>query len=342
MLKEDTMKAAVVRKFGEPLVIEDRPVPEPGPGQVTVQMQASGLCHTDIHAAHGDWPVKPTPPFVPGHEGVGTVYAVGAGVTSIVVGDVVATPWLGYACGQCKHCLTGWETLCLKQQNTGYSVDGCYAEYYLADAGFASKVPAGISPYDAAPLTCAGVTTYKAVKVGNVRPADLVAISGIGGLGHLALQYAKIFGGTVAAIDITDEKLQLAKELGADIVIDARTEDPAAVLQSHGGADVAIGLAVDDKSFATAYGGLRRGGRLVLVALPAAGTLSIPVFDTVLNGTSVIGSIVGTRADLADVFALHAQGRTRVTYEIRDLGSVNESIADVLQGKARARLVLVP
>jgi propanol-preferring alcohol dehydrogenase len=305
-------------------------------------MQASGLCHTDIHAANGDWPVKPTPPFVPGHEGVGTVHALGAGVTSVGIGDVVAVPWLGYACGECKHCLTGWETLCLEQRNTGYSVDGCYAEYFLAEALFAAKVPAGISPFEAAPLSCAGVTTYKAVKVGNVRPADLVAISGIGGLGHLALQYAKIFGGTVAAIDITDEKLQLAKELGADIVIDARTEDPAAVLQAQGGADVAIGLAVDDESFATAYGGLRRGGRLVLVALPAAGTLRIPVFDTVLNGTSIIGSIVGTRADLADVFALHAQGRTRVIYETRDLATVNDCIDDVLHGRARARIVLAP
>jgi propanol-preferring alcohol dehydrogenase len=203
-------------------------------------------------------------------------------------------------------------------------------------------VPAGISPFEAAPLTCAGVTTYKAVKVGNVRPTDLVAISGIGGLGHLAPQYAKIFGGTVAAVDITDEKLQLAKELGADIVIDARTQDPAAVLQAHGGADVAIGLAVDDKSFASAYSGLRRGGRLVLVALPAAGTLSIPVFDTVLNGTSVIGSIVGTRADLADVFALQAQGRTQVIYETRNLATINESIDDVLHGRARARIVLTP
>jgi alcohol dehydrogenase, propanol-preferring len=336
------MKAAVVRQFGQPLVIEDRPIPEPGHGQITVKMQASGLCHTDIHAANGDWPVKPTPPFVPGHEGVGTVYAVGDGVTSIKVGDVVATPWLGYACGECKHCLTGWETLCLKQQNTGYSVDGCYAEYYLAEAAYAGRVPAGIDPFEAAPLTCAGVTTYKAIKVGNVRPNDLVAISGIGGLGHLALQYAKIFGGTVAAIDITDEKLALAKELGADMVIDARTQDPAAVLRSYGGADVAVGLAVSDKSFATAYAGLRRGGRLVLVALPAEGTLRIPVFDTVLNGTSVIGSIVGTRADLADVFALHAQGRTRVIYETRELASVNESIAEVLSGNARARLVLQP
>ena len=178
--------------------------------------------------------------------------------------------------------------------------------------------------------------------MGNARPGDLVVVSGVGGLGHMAVQYAKIFGGTVAAVDITDEKLKLASELGADIVIDARDEDPAEVLREHGGADVAIGLAVDDRSFATAYAGLRRGGRLVLVALPASGTLRIPVFDTVLNGTSVIGSIVGTRADLLDVFALHAAGRTRVSYETRPLANVNEAIAEVLQGKAKARLVLEP
>ncbi len=336
------MKTAVVRAFGQPLVIEDRPIPGPGPGQVAIRMEASGLCHTDIHAAHGDWPVTPTPPFVPGHEGVGIVYSVGEGVTSIQPGQRVAVPWLGYACGTCEHCLTGWETLCLKQQNTGYSVDGGFAECFTADAAFAAPVPDGIDPIDAAPLTCAGVTTYKAVKVGNVRPGDLVAISGIGGLGHLALQYAKIFGGTVAAIDITDEKLRLAKELGADLVIDARAEDPAQVLQAHGGASVAIGLAVDDKSFATAYAGLRRGGRLVLVALPAGGMLQIPVFDTVLNGTSVIGSIVGTRADLATVFALHRAGRTRVVTETRPLDDVNAAIDEVLHGKTRARIVLQP
>jgi alcohol dehydrogenase, propanol-preferring len=336
------MRAAVVPGFGQPLIIEDRPVPEPGPGQVVVRMEASGLCHTDIHAARGDWPVKPTVPFVPGHEGVGIVTAVGEGVTSPARGTRVAVPWLGDACGTCRYCLTGWETLCQAQQNTGYSVDGCYAEYFLAEAAFATPVPAGVDPLAAAPLTCAGVTTYKAVKVGNVRPGNLVLVSGIGGLGHLAVQYAKIFGGTVAAVDITDEKLQLATELGADIVIDARANDPAEVLRRHGGADVAIGLAVDDRSFATAYAGLRRGGRLVLVALPASGSLSIPVFDTVLNGTSVIGSIVGTRADLAEVFALHAAGRTRVSYETRPLGEVNTAIDDVLHGKTRARIVLEP
>jgi propanol-preferring alcohol dehydrogenase len=336
------MRAAVVPAFGEPLIIEERPVPEPGPGQVVVRMEASGLCHTDIHAANGDWPVKPTPPFVPGHEGVGIVTAVGEGVTSPVVGTRVAVPWLGYACGTCRYCLTGWETLCQSARYTGYSVDGGYAEYFLAEAAFATPVPAGIDPLAAAPLTCAGVTTYKAVKVGNVRPGDLVLVSGVGGLGHLAVQYAKIFGGTVAAVDITDEKLQLAAELGADIVIDARAEDPAEVLHRHGGADVAIGLAVDDRSFATAYAALRPAGRLVLVALPAEGTLRIPVFDTVLQGISVIGSIVGTRADLINVFGLHAAGRTRVIYETRPLAAVNDAIDEVVHGKARARIVLEP
>jgi propanol-preferring alcohol dehydrogenase len=333
------MKAAVVRAFGEPLVIEERPDPEPGPGQVLVRVEASGLCHTDIHAAHGDWPVKPTPPFIPGHEGVGIVEALGDGVTHLAVGQRVAVPWLGWACGRCAHCLSGWETLCEQQINTGYGCDGGYAEKMLASADFAALVPDGIDPRDAAPLTCAGVTTYKALKVAGAGPAQLVAISGIGGLGHLAVQYAKIAGATVAAIDVTDAKLDLARELGADIIIDARKDDPAKVLQEHGGAHSAIALAVNEQAFSAVYGGLRRGGKLIMVALPAGGTIQVPIFDTVLKGTSVIGSIVGTRQDLNEVFQLHAAGRTRVIYQTRSLDTVNESIAEVLRGDVEARIV---
>ncbi|MFF2367453.1 zinc-dependent alcohol dehydrogenase [Streptomyces sp. NPDC058122] len=333
------MKAAVVRAFGEPLVIEERPDPEPGPGQVRVRLEASGLCHTDIHAARGDWPVKPSPPFVPGHEGVGLVEALGDGVTHLTVGQRVAVPWLGKACGRCEHCLSGWETLCEQQLNTGYGYDGGYAEKMLAWADFAQPVPEGISPLDAAPLTCAGVTTYKALKVADVRPSQLVAISGVGGLGHLALQYAKIAGATVAAIDVTDDKLELAAELGADIVIDARKEDPGEVLRGHGGAHAALALAVNEEAFSAVYTGLRRGGKLVMVAMPAHGTIQVPIFETVLNGTSVIGSIVGTRQDLAEVFELHAAGRTRVIRESRSLESVNESMDEVLHGRIQARIV---
>ncbi|MCX5563123.1 zinc-dependent alcohol dehydrogenase [Streptomyces sp. NBC_00038] len=333
------MKAAVVRAFGEPLVIEERPDPEPGPGQVRVRVEASGLCHTDIHAARGDWPVKPTPPFVPGHEGVGLVEKLGDGVTHLALGQRVAVPWLGKACGRCEHCLSGWETLCEQQINTGYGCDGGYAEKMLAWADFAQPVPQGISALEAAPLTCAGVTTYKALKVADVRPTQLVAISGVGGLGHLAVQYAKIAGAQVAAIDVTDEKLELAAELGADLVIDARKHDPGEVLQRYGGAHVAIALAVNEAAFAAANSGLRRGGKLVMVALPAHGTIQVPIFDTVLRGTSVIGSIVGTRQDLTEVFQLHAAGRTKVIYETRSLATVNESIEDVLRGEIKARIV---
>ncbi|WP_328936903.1 zinc-dependent alcohol dehydrogenase [Streptomyces tauricus] len=333
------MKAAVVRAFGEPLVIEDRPDPEPGPGQVRVRVEASGLCHTDIHATHGDWPLKPTLPFVPGHEGVGLVEKLGDGVTHLSVGQRVAVPWLGWACGRCEHCLSGWETLCEQQINTGYGCDGGHAEKMLAWADFAQPVPNGVDAVDAAPLACAGVTTYKAVKVAGVRPSQLVAISGIGGLGHLAVQYAKIAGATVAAIDVTDEKLELATELGADLVIDARKDDVGQVLKQHGGAHAAIALAVDEAAFTAINSGLRRGGKLVMVALPAHGTIQVPIFDTVLNGTSVIGSIVGTRQDLAEVLQLHAADRTKVICETRSLAAVNESIDELLRGEVRARIV---
>jgi len=271
--EEHAMKAAVVRGFKQPLVIEDRPIPVPGDGQVLVKIEASGLCHTDIHAANGDWPVKPTPPFVPGHEGVGIVQRVGPGVTRVREGDRVAVPWLGWACGECDYCTTGWETLCERQKNSGYSVDGGWAEYALASGAYVGKVPEGIDPFEAAPLTCAGVTTYKAVKVSGARSSDLVAIFGVGGLGHLAMQYALIAGAKVVAVDLFDEKLQMAKELGAAYTVNAREQDPAAAIKALGGADVAISLAVSPKAFEQAYGSLRRGSaaRRLVVHLQRAG-----------------------------------------------------------------------
>jgi len=333
------MKAAVVNDFTSPLSIEDRPRPEPGSGEVLVRIETSGLCHTDIHAAHGDWPVKPHPPFIPGHEGVGVVESLGAGVTEVAVGDRVALPWLGYACGACEYCTTGWETLCEKQLNTGYFIDGGYAEYAKASAKYVAKVPDGVDPLDAAPLTCAGVTTYKAVKMSAARPASLVAVFGIGGLGHLALQYAKIFGATVVAVDVVDDKLELARELGADYTVNALVEDPVQAIKALGGADAAISVAVAPKAFEQAYGSLRRGGRLVFVALPADNYVQLPIFETVLNGITVIGSIVGTRTDLAEVFRLHAAGRTRVVRETRRLEDVNECFEEVEKGQVKARLV---
>ncbi|CAM01674.1 propanol-preferring alcohol dehydrogenase [Saccharopolyspora erythraea NRRL 2338] len=333
------MKAAVVHDFAKELTLTEVPKPEPGPGEVVVKIETSGLCHTDIHAAHGDWPVKPKLPLIPGHEGVGIVESVGAEVTEVAEGDRVAIPWLGVACGTCDYCTSGWETLCEKQLNTGYLIDGGYAEYAKASAKYVAKVPDGVDPLDAAPLTCAGVTTYKAVKLSGARPAATVAVFGIGGLGHLALQYAKIFGARVIAVDVVDEKLELARELGADHTVNALTEDPVQAIKDLGGADAAISVAVAPKAFEQAYSSLRRGGKLVFVALPADNQVQLPIFETVLNGITIIGSIVGTRGDLDEVFRLHQQGRTRVIRESRRLEEVNTCFEEVEKGQVKARLV---
>jgi len=335
-------RAAVVHGFGAPLTIEQVPPRALGHGQVRVKVEACGLCHTDIHAAKGDWPIKPSPPFVPGHEGVGRVTECAPGVSEVAVGDRVAMPWLGYACGICDYCVSGWETLCVKQEMMGYTIDGAFGEYATAYANYVVKVPDGVDSFDAAPLTCAGVTTYKAVKVAGTRSSDFVAVFGVGGLGHLAIQYAAIAGGRVVAVDVVEEKLELARELGAEFTVNAKTEDPVEAIQRLGGVDQAIALAVSPRAFEQAYGSLRRGGTLVFVALPADNEVKIPIFETVLHGITIVGSIVGTRKDLREVFELHAAGKTRVIRETRRLDEVNEAIADVEAGRVAARIVLEP
>ena len=333
------MRAAIVTAFHQPLEIRDVPIPTPGPDQVLVRVEASGLCHTDIHAAQGDWPVKPQPPFTPGHEGVGVIEATGTRATMWSIGERVAIPWLGYACGHCEYCVSGRETLCTSQCNTGYSVDGAHAEYAVADARFVVAVPDLVPTFDAAPLTCAGVTTYKAIKVAGVHPTERVGVFGIGGLGHLAQQYAQIFGAETVAVDVTDDKLRLARDLGARWTINARTSDPVAEIRRIGGIDVAVVLAASPRVIEQAFASLRRGGRMVLVSLPKDNSIQIPVFETVLGGLTIIGSIVGTRADLAEVFRLHASGKTRVELQVRKLDEINDAIADVLDGRIPARVV---
>jgi propanol-preferring alcohol dehydrogenase len=333
------MRAAVVKELGAPLEVVERPIPEPGWGEVLVHIEASGLCHTDIHAANGDWPVKPSPPFVPGHEGVGIVERLGDGVTDLSLGDRVAIPWLGWACGTCEHCVAGWETLCLSQKNTGYGIDGAYADYAIASARFVVRVPDGIDPIEAAPLTCAGVTTYKAVKVAGVRSSELVAVFGVGGLGHMAVQYAAIAGGRVVAVDVHQSKLDLARTIGASETVDATLAKPEDVIQAMGGADAAIVTAPSPAAIQSAFRSLKRGGRLVFVGLPADNVAELPIFETVLGGITVTGSIVGTRKDLAEVFELHAQGRTHVTVIERKLEEVNDAFEDVLAGEVPARVV---
>src|ERR1700749_1651316 len=230
------MRAAVVEKFREPLQIREVPVPSPGPGQALVQIIATGVCHTDLHAANGDWPVKPSPPFIPGHEGAGVVAALGPGVANLKEGDNVGIAWLHDACGQCEYCQTGWETLCEKQHMSGYTVNGGFAEYAIGSAAYVARLPANVDHAAIAPILCAGVTTYKGIKETEAKPGEWVAISGIGGLGHVAVQYAKAMGLHVAALDIAADKLALARSGGADIAVDARSPDAVAdILKTTGG-----------------------------------------------------------------------------------------------------------
>lgn len=338
MLK--TMKAAVVREFGKPLVIEEVKVPEVGPGQILVKIAATGVCHTDLHAAEGDWPVKPNPPFIPGHEGVGHVVAVGRGVTHVKEGDRVGVPWLYTACGHCVHCLGGWETLCEQQENTGYSVNGSFAEYVLADPNYVGHLPDNVSFVDVSPVLCAGVTVYKGLKVTDTKPGDWVAISGIGGLGHMAVQYAKAMGLNVVAVDIDDEKLKLAEHLGAALTVNAKNVNPADFIKKEiGGANGVLVTAVSPIAFQQAMGMVRRGGTVSLNGLPP-GDFPLSIFDTVLNGITVRGSIVGTRLDLQESLDFAAQGKVKATVQTESLENINDVFARMHRGEIEGRIVL--
>jgi alcohol dehydrogenase, propanol-preferring len=335
-----TMKAAVVEKFGEPLVVREVAIPSPGPGQALVEIVATGVCHTDLHAAEGDWPIKPTLPFTPGHEGAGIVVALGSGVTHLKEGDRVGIAWLHSACGHCDYCLSGWETLCPEQQNSGYSVNGSFAEYAVAQADYLGRIPRNLSFVDAAPILCAGVTTYKGLKMTETRPGEWVVISGAGGLGHVAIQYAKAMGLHVAAVDLGPEKMALARKLGAEITIDAKTQDPAKEIQKQiGGAHGVLVTAVSPIAFKQAVGMLRRGGTCVLNGLPP-GEFPVSIFDVVLNGYTIRGSIVGTRLDLEEALAFAGEGKVKATIEILPLESINEVFSRLKKGQINGRVVL--
>ena len=334
------MKAAVVHTFGQALRLEEVPVPEVTPGQVLVKVVASGVCHTDLHAANGDWPVKPTLPFIPGHEGVGYVAALGAGVKGIKEGDRVGVPWLHTACGHCEHCITGWETLCDDQQMTGYTVNGGYAEYVLADPGYVGRLPDNVGFTEIAPILCAGVTVYKGLKELDCKPGDWVAISGIGGLGHCAVQYAKAMGFHVIGVDIDDAKLALATRLGADMVVNARTQDPVKEVQrAIRGAHGVLVTAVSRSAFSQALGMLHKRGTMALVGLPP-GDFALPIFDVVLNAKTVRGSIVGTRKDLQEALEFAGEGKVRVTCREGKLDDINAIFERMKLGDIEGRIVM--
>jgi len=334
------MKAAVITQYKEQLTIEDRAIPKVNAQDVLVKIHACGVCHTDLHACHGDWPVKPTLPLIPGHEGVGEIVDIGSEIHHLKVGDRVGVPWLYSACGQCDYCLDGKETLCQTQRNTGYSVDGSFAEYCLANGEYVVKIPDELSYIEAAPLYCAGVTTYKALKLSEVKPGEWVAIVGVGGLGHLAIQYAVAMGMNVIAVDTGSEKLKLAKDLGAEHCIDFAKDTPSdKIHQLVAGVNGVICTAVTKAAFEDSFHSVRRGGTFVLVGLPPD-EMPLPIFDTVLNGIKLIGSIVGTRKDLKECLQFAAQGKVKAKVEVKQLADINQ-IFDVMEhGEINGRVVL--
>jgi len=335
-----TMNAAVVTEFGRELQIQEVQRPTPGPGEALVRLITSGVCHTDLHAAEGDWPVKPSPPFVPGHEGVGEIVELGEGVTDLAVGDLVGNAWLWSACGDCQYCRSGWETLCESQQNAGYTVDGSFGEYMLVNTRFAARIPAGSDPLEVAPVLCAGVTVYKGLKMTEAKPGNWVVISGIGGLGHIAVQYAVAMGLRVAAVDIADDKLALARRHGAELTVNALHEDPVEVIQREtGGAHGVLVTAVHPSAFGQAIGMARRGGTIVFNGLPP-GDFPAPIFEIVLKGLTVRGSIVGTRQDLEEALDFYAQGKIHPTVSTRELSEVNAVFEEMKHAKIDGRVVL--
>jgi len=336
-----TMQAAVVTAFKQPLEFQEWAVPVPGPGQVLIKTEACGVCHTDVHAANGDWPLKPVPPFIPGHEAIGIVVATGAGVTIVKDGDRVGAPWLYSACGHCEYCLSAWETVCPEAQFGGYTRNGGFADYVLADANYVAHIPPGLDPKEAAPLICAGITTYKGVKETEARPGQWIAVSGCGGLGHLAIQYAKAMGLLVCAVDIDDGKLDHAKRLGADLMINARNEDPAAVLKKHigGGAHGVLITAPSLPAFKQGVAMTRRRGTCVLVGLPP-GTFPLDIFNLVAECITVRGSFVGTRQDMAECLDFAAHGKVHADIELQPLSAINSVITRLEHDDVPSRVVL--
>jgi propanol-preferring alcohol dehydrogenase len=334
------MKAAVVREFKQPLVVEEVDKPAIGSDEVLIKVEACGVCHSDLHIAEGDWTqlkrmIKT--PLIPGHEVVGRVVEKGDSVTHLEKGDRVGVAWLHWSCGECALCKEGRENLCSKQQITGASVDGGYAEYIKAKASHAAKVPESLDPYEAAPLFCAGVTVYRAVKNALIQPGQRVAIFGIGGLGHLAVQIAKAFGAEVIAVDIADDKLELARSLGADHTVNGSAVDVVKQLRSMGGAHVSVVTSAAKAAYDQAFYATRSSGTLVVVGMPAE-DLTFPAI--MMREVKIMSSATGTRQDLREVLDLAAAGKVRCRIETSSIERINEIFEQMRRAQITGRVVL--
>ena len=335
------MKAVVVNPEGTNVqLIENKELRPLETGEALVDIEYCGVCHTDLHVAHGDF--GKVPGRVLGHEGIGIVKEIAPDVKSLKVGDRVSVAWFFEGCGACEYCTTGRETLCRTVKNAGYSVDGGMAEQCIVTADYAVKVPEGLDPAQASSITCAGVTTYKAIKEAHLQPGQWTVIFGAGGLGNLAVQYAKkVFNAHVVAVDINNDKLALAKEVGADIVINGHeVEDVAALIQEKtGGAHSAVVTAVSKVAFNQAVDSVRAGGRVVAVGLPSE-MMDLSIVKTVLDGIQVIGSLVGTRKDLEEAFQFGAEGLVVPVVKKRPVSDAVDVFDEMEAGTIQGRMVL--
>ncbi len=328
--------AAVLEAAQAPVVVKAVDVPDPAAGEVRVKMEACGICHSDLFVAGLARP--PLVPLILGHEGIGRVEAVGSGVTGWAPGDRVGITFLAATCGECEWCRSGRGRFCPRQRNSGYSVHGVLAVYACVPAQHLIRVPDDLPAAAAAPLCCAGWTAYGAVREAQLKTDQTIALFGMGGLGHLAVQYARHRGLRVAAVDVSPEKLALAQSLGAAITLPAG-EAARSLQKEHGGADAAIVFAPSAAAIDEAFRSLKRTGTLVLVAL-VNDRFPLPIVDAVLKGMTVRGSFLGTRQDLEDVFRLAQSGAVRAEAHPHALAKVPELLAKMERGELLGRAVI--
>lgn len=336
------MKAAVLHEFKTPLAMEDVPRPEPAADEVLIQVEACGVCHSDLHVAGGDWKqfagiVKR--PLILGHEVVGRVVEKGSAGGELEIGDRVGVPWLHWTCGACEPCREGNENLCSRQKITGVTVDGGFADFIKAPASHVVKIPSGISPAEAAPLLCAGLTVYRALKQSGILPGQRLAVFGIGGLGHLALQVGRSLGAEVIAVDIGEDKLALATALGAAQALHAGESDVVRQLRKIGGVHVAMVTSAAKAAYDTAFRCLRPTGTLLVVGLPAE-NICFPPIMMAAGEVRIRASAVGTRQELRAVLALAEFEKLRCRIATLPLSEVNRALESLQRGQVIGRVVL--
>lgn len=338
------MKAAVLHEFKKPLAIEEVPRPQIASDEVLIKVEACGVCHSDLHVAEGDWKqfagiVKK--PLILGHEVAGRVAETGVGVRDLKPGDRVGVPWLYWSCGECEFCKEGNENLCVKQSITGVTVDGGFAEFLKVRATHATQIPENLPALEAAPLFCAGVTVHRALKKARISPSQRVAIFGVGGLGHLAIQLAHALGAEITAVDISESKLAAARTLGAARTLNARTTDIAKEFRRSGGVHVALVTSGSKAAYDSAFAALRPTGMLLVVGLPAE-DITFPPILMAAREARIQASAVGTREDLREVLALAAQGKIRCEVAARPLSQINEILDQMRRGEISGRIVVTP